>query len=337
MKVSELGEFELVELITRTINSFRNDTVESWQDLITGAGDDAAAWRGKNLIQIATTDALVENVHFTRDITGWADLGWKALAINLSDIAAMGGIPRYALVSIACPPETAVEDVLSFYRNMLELAKQQGIAIIGGDTDNTPHISVTLTAIGTIGESESLLTRSSARPGDSIAVTGFLGTAAAGYKMLSGKLEFDRETAELLKQAFLRPVPRVSEGRLLADMGIKTAIDISDGLIGDIKHICKASNAGARLKLEDIPIAPVVKANFGDESIHMAMTGGEDYELLFTGPVDTIDKIRKQTKCQISIIGEITRENPGEVLVLDHLGKVVNYKSGGWEHFAIRS
>jgi thiamine-monophosphate kinase len=264
---------------------------------------------------------------------GWADLGWKALAINLSDIAAMGGIPKYALVSLAIPPDTEVNDVLALYRGMLKLAKQHGVAIIGGDTDSTPHVSVTVTVLGNMGTGKNLLTRNTAQVGDLIAVTGYLGTAVAGYETLRRKLKFNNKTTAILKSAFLRPEPRIDEGQLLLKTGVKTAIDVSDGLISDLTHICKASRVSARIEAENVPIAPEVSAAFGNKALEMALSGGEDYELLFTGKPEIIEKVKQRAACPITVIGEIVPGKTGEVTVVDGTGKPLKLSKRGWEHF----
>ena len=332
MKVAELGEVRLVERIARLVNTAR-DKSDSGQNLIIGMGDDAAAWQGDNSIQLATVDALVEGVHFQPGMMGWADLGWKALAINLSDIAAMGGIAKYALVSLAIPPDTEVADGLAIYRGMLKLARQHGVTIIGGDTDSTPHVSITVTVLGRMGKNTKLLTRDTAKPGDLIAVTGFLGTAVAGYEILRGKLKFNAKSATTMKKAFLRPEPRLAEGQLLLKAGIKTAIDVSDGLIADLTHICKASGVSARIEAAKIPIAPTVTASFGAKALDMALSGGEDYELLFTGKPEAIEKVKQQAACPVTVIGEITAGKTDGVRVVDNTGKPIKSGKKGWEHF----
>jgi thiamine-monophosphate kinase len=332
MKVAELGEFGLVARIAKIINTSR-DKSESWQKLIIGMGDDAAAWQGDNSIQLAKVDALVQGVHFQTGIMGWADLGWKALAINMSDIAAMGGLPKYALVSLAIPPDTEVDDVLALYRGMLKLAKQHGVAIIGGDTDSTPYVSITVTVLGSMGRRKNLLTRNTAQPGDLIAVTGYLGTAVAGYETLRRKLKFNNKTSAILKSAFLRPEPRIDEGQLLLKTGIKTAIDVSDGLISDLTHICKASRVSARIEAEIVPIAPEMSAAFGNKALEIALSGGEDYELLFTGKPEIIAKVKQWAACPITVIGEILPGKTCEVTVVDSTGKPLKLSKKGWEHF----
>jgi thiamine-monophosphate kinase len=333
VKVSEIGEIALVELISNVINTSGEKKAKALQQLIIGIGDDAAAWYTGNNIQLATVDALVQNVHFTLDKTPWFELGWKALAVNLSDIAAMGGIPEYALVSLGLSPDIEVDNVIELYEGMMNLARQQNMTIIGGDTDSTPYVSITVTVLGNMGVDRHPLTRSSAKPGDFIVVTGWLGTAAAGLEMLNNNLKFDSETTAIFKQALFHPDPRIPEGQLLVKKGVKTAIDISDGLYADLKHICRASHTGAKVEVYKLPIDAPVKHSFQDKSLELAISGGEDYELLFTADINTIEKVRKHTKCPISIIGEMTQENIGEVIFSDEKGNIVKPDKKGWEHF----
>ncbi len=332
MKVSELGEFGLIELLAKMVFRSQDRQFASWQKLVTGIGDDAAVWRGDSSTQLATTDSLFQDVHFSLSTTPWKELGWKALAVNLSDIAAMGGVPRYALVSLALPGHTEVEDVTALYEGMIEVAQQFEVAIIGGDTSRAPLVSITITVLGEA-KDKALLTRAAARPGDKIAVTGYLGTAAAGLEMLARRLQFAPETTNQLKEAFLRPWPRVAEGQVLGEKGVKTAIDISDGLLADLKHVCDASQVGARVEIDRIPVHPAVKANFGSKALELALSGGEDYELLFTAGAETITKARETISCPVTVIGEIVADKAGEVTLVDIKGKPVHLDRAGWEHF----
>ena len=335
MKVSELGEFGLIDLLAKMISSSQNEQSAAYQQLILGIGDDAAAWHGEATNQLATTDSLFQDIHFTLETTPWKELGWKALAVNLSDIAAMGGIPQYALISLALPKDTEVEDVVALYQGMIELAQQFEVAIVGGDTCRAPLVSITITVLGSIKNRDNpMLTRSAAKPGDKIAVTGCLGTAAAGLEMLKNQLQFDAETTAELRNAFLHPLPRVAEGRLLVEQGVETAIDISDGLISDLKHICKASQVGACVEIDRVPISSVVRANFGDKALELALSGGEDYELLFTASAEVMDKVKEAASGYIAVIGEITADKIGEVALLDANGKPFHPGKTGWEHFS---
>jgi len=337
MKVSELGEFGLIDLLAKMANSARDKHLASWQQLIIGIGDDGAAWYGDASTQLATIDSFIQDVHFSLGIASWNELGWKALAANLSDIAAMGGIPRYALVSLALPGYTEVDDVTALYKGMIELAQEFGVAIIGGDTSSAPVVAITITILGgTRKRDKNMLTRSAAEPGEKVAVTGELGAAAAGLEMVNKQLQFNPEAAACLKNAYLHPYPRITEGQLLVEQGVKTAIDISDGLISDLKHICKASQVSARIEIDHVPIQPTVKANFGDKSLELALSGGEDYELLFTASTKIINKVRRAASCPITVVGEIVADRRGEVTLIDSKGNPFNLGTTGWEHFTTR-
>ena len=336
MKVSELGEFGLIDLLAKMVNSSQDKKLASWQQLITGIGDDAAAWHGDASTQLATVDCLIQDVHFSLDIVPWEDLGWRSMAANLSDIAAMGGIPRYALISLALPGYTEVDDVTAFYQGMIELAKQFGVAIVGGDMSRAPLVAITITILGSTGsQGNRILTRSAAVPGEQVAVTGFLGVASAGLEMLNRKLQFDSGITACLKQGFLRPYPRITEGQLLVEQGVKTAIDISDGLISDLNHICEASQVGARIEVDRVPVEPEVRASFGDKALELALSGGEDYELLFTGNPEVIGNVRKVASCPITVIGEIVADKEGGVVLVDSGGSTFHLNKGGWDHFTV--
>jgi thiamine-monophosphate kinase len=327
MKVSELGEFGLIDLLTEMVGGAKNER------LLIGIGDDAAAWKGDTSIQLASVDSFIEGVHFPPGIAPWKELGWKALAANLSDIAAMGGLPRYALVSLAMPEDTEVDDVKNLYSGMLELAKEHGVTIIGGDISRAPTIAITIAILGS-SQKKQVLSRSTARPGEFIAVTGELGAAAAGLEMLQQNLKFGPQASARFKQAFLHPTPRIAEGQLLAEQGVKTAIDISDGLIADLGQIGKASQVGARIEAERLPVEPMVKANFGKRALELALSGGEDYELLFTAEAKVIDKVKQAASCPITVIGEIVAGKG--VTVVDRQGNSIDVGKAGWEHFSSR-
>ena len=330
MKVSELGEFGLIDLLAKMITDSRIN--KSALDLIIGIGDDAAAWRCTAPIQLATVDSMVQDVHFSLEMTTWQELGWKSLAINLSDIAAMGGAPEYALVNLALPEDTEVEDIAELYRGMIELARQFKVSIVGGNISRSPQVAITITVLGS-SMNDSILYRSKARPGDTIAITGYIGSSKAGLEMLTKKLKFKPEDSQYLREAFLHPVPRIIEGQLLVKHGITTAIDISDGLLSDLRHICEASQVSAHVHIDRLPIHAVVEASFGEKAVEMALGGGEDYELLFTGNAATINKIKDEIQNPVTAIGEIMAGEPGKINLLDARGKPVKISSTGWRHF----
>ncbi len=337
MKVSELGEFGLIDLLAKIADRTRDNQSPAWQNLVIGIGDDAAAWRSDTSIHLVTVDSFIQDVHFSLDITPWQEAGWKALAVNLSDIAAMGGMPRYAVVSLALPDDTEVNDVTALYQGMTKLAQEFGVAIVGGDTSRAPQVALNITVLGsTPNKSGSMLTRSGAKLGDRIAVTGYLGAASAGLEMLSSKLRFDDEASAHLKQAFLHPHPRISEGKLLLEQGVRAAIDISDGLVSDLGHICQASQLGARLKVDSVPVDPAVRTRFGNRALELALAGGEDYELLFTASAEVIDKIRKIANCLITVIGDMVADKENKATLFDQRGNPFTLDRGGWEHFRQR-
>lgn len=332
MKLSEFGEFALIELIHDITGKFKNTKQSSWQQLLIGIGDDAAAWQGDSHIQLATTDSMVQGTHFDLNNITWEELGWKALAVNLSDIAAMGGTPKYALLSLALPGELEVENVAQFCHSVASLAAKFGVAIVGGNISTAPNIVINITVFGSA-KTRSILKRSTATPGEQIAVTGNLGLSAAGLKMFKEKISLDAQVAGILRKAHLQPVPKIKEGQILAQHGVKTAIDISDGLIADLEHICEASKVGAKIKVVQLPVHPMVKANFPDYH-ELALYGGEDYELLFTADKNIIVQVRKALNYPITIIGDIVEEGlPDRVTLLDHKGNTIPASNRGWEHF----
>ena len=332
MKVSELGEFGLIQRLARLLNQ---RGVDSSPQLALGIGDDAAAWEAQGRLQLGTTDTLVEGVHFIRGQATWRELGWKALSVNISDIAAMGGQPHYALVTLGLPPETEVEDMDELYEGMAEIAWAFGVVVAGGDLVRAPVIIISLALVGSAaGE---LLTRSAGRPADLVAVTGVLGGAGAGLRMLSQGLSLDQETALSLRTAFLRPLPRVEEGKALVRLGVRAAIDISDGLLNDLTHLCEASGLEARVEAGRVPVNPSAQKAFGDEALGLALSGGEDYELIFTAPPPLMARAVQTLKTPVTVIGQLVPGTPGKVTLVDERGKSIGRREGGWDHFTSRS
>ena len=327
MKVSELGEFGLIQLLSDIALGEGID-----RQLLVDVGDDAAAWRSDASTVLATTDTMVQGVHFTAEST-WEEVGWKAVAINLSDIAAMGGMPQYALVSLSLPGDTEVDDVTQLYQGMAEIAKQFRVAIAGGNLSTAPLPVITVMVIGQA-SGEGILTRSAATPGDSIAVTGYLGSSAAGLKMLTRGLQFDSQATAFLRRAHLQPQPRIAEGQMLARQGVRAAIDISDGLMADLGHVCKASKVGARIRIDQLPVHPLVRANFPEDALGFAVAGGEDYELLFAAGGEVIERVQRMADCPVTVIGEMVKGEPGEMTLIDKEGQPFQWDDKkGWEHF----
>ncbi len=331
MKLVDLGEFNLIDQLAGIVQKSGRPSALSWQNLVIGIGDDAAVWQNESSRTLATTDCLIEGVHFTKETTSWHDLGWKALAVNLSDVAAMGGRPLYALVTIGLPSELQADDVLELYAGMTELAEKSETAIVGGDVSTAPAVFINIAVIG--GTGKHLLTRSAARPGEVVAVTGYLGSAAGGLRLLQEHCKPDN-ISKTLCEAFLRPTPRLEIGALLTAEGVRCAIDVSDGLAADLGHICRQSGVGAVVETSRLPIHPALTALFGAEALTLALSGGEDYELLFTAPANTIERVAAKALCPVTIIGTVTSQNPGEIRLTDPNGKTLSLDHGGWQHFA---
>ena len=307
-----------------------------------GIGDDCAVLEpGAGRLVLATTDLLVEDVHFRRRYTTAADLGWKSLAVNLSDVASMGGRPRWALVALACPEDVTMEEAEGFYAGMLELARAHDVAVVGGDTSASPRgwvVNVTL-----LGEAvRAPVLRSTAKPGDLVAVTGALGRAAAGLAVLErGAAPAGVAAGELddVKTAHLRPTPRVSEGQWLAGAGGVTAmIDLSDGLATDLGHLCEESRVGAGVEVDRLPLhagARAVAAALGADPRAWATGGGEDYELLVTCHPGAFARLGEglatATGTRLTAIGELGPAAEG-VRYRDAAGREVAVVPG-FEHF----
>jgi thiamine-monophosphate kinase len=328
MKVAELGEFGLIELLAGIVSSGKPS-----QPILVGIGDDASVWQTDKANLLATTDALVQGVHFAAE-ADWTELGWKAMAINLSDIAAMGGIPQYALISLSLPGEIEVEKVRELYWGMKEAGDEFAVVIAGGNITSAPLTIITISLIG-MALNEGWLSRSSAKLGEQLAVTGCLGSSAAGLRALSQQLSLEPETMNFLRKAHFKPQPRVSQGQILVQQGVRTAIDISDGLLADLNHLCQSSQVGAKVRVDCLPIHPIVKQLFPQDSIGLALAGGEDYELLFTASPEIIKRVAESLDCPVSIIGEII-EGEG-INLIDEQGRPFPQVETGWEHFISRS
>jgi thiamine-monophosphate kinase len=334
MKVSAKGEFGLIDSLSKLIASNEKNVNQSRRELILGIGDDAAVWKPSNPCQIATVDSLVEGIHFTLQTITWRELGWKSVAVNLSDIAAMGGIPLYALISLGLPQNTDVADVEELYKGMLQVAGKYGVSILGGDTVSSPFVFISVTVIGCASNPRGkVLRRSAAQPGDIVAVTGELGASAGGLHMLLDKQKFPAKQASILRKAHVMPVPRIAEGQALAAAGVKAGMDISDGLVGDLIHICEMSKVGAVINVDRVPVSKALQKCYPEDALSLALTGGEDYELLFTAPPAIIKKLKKSNVVPFTVIGEITVARPGKVELKDAFGRAVKMTVKGWDHF----
>lgn len=335
MRVRDIGEFGLIARIARALPA-------PGARVVVGIGDDVAVLRtdGTRYI-LATCDIQVEDVHFLRGKISPRQLGRKAVAINVSDIAAMGGLPRFLLVSLVLPKETEVAFVDCLYEGMQEECTRWGTEIVGGNMAHSPDgIIVDVFLLGDV-EPEHLLRRSGARAGDQVLVTGTVGDSAAGLALvLHPEAPCTDEHREWVLNRHLTPTPRLYEGRAIARSRLATAmIDVSDGLASDIGHICEMSAVGVRLRADALPISSAARAvaeAVGADAQDWALFGGEEYELLFTAPPDRAtelaQRVSEETGTSVTVIGEITPPEEGMTLVrLD--GSVVPLRKGGWDHF----
>ncbi len=342
--VRDVGEFGLI----RALRDALPESVRTGDRLTVAIGDDAAVWTPKPGASIVvTTDSLIEDIHF-RLAPGWTDwrsLGHKALAVNLSDLAAMGATPGLATVSIGLRGTERVADLIDLYEGMGTLASRWSCLIAGGDIVASPAgFSLHITAIGEL-QGERILRRDSAKPGDVVAVSGTLGAAAAGLEILQLPPDDPRRTAttaDLLVAAHLRPSPRLDLSPILLDGGATSAMDLSDGLFGDLPKILEASDVAARIDETAIPVAAAVRALFPDRWFHLATRGGEDYELLFTAPPDRFTAIASaatQIQATVTPIGEIVASTPNHPrLELRHPdGTMSSITSGAFDHFSTGS
>ncbi len=335
MKIDQLGEFGLIDRIQSALP-------QPGRDVMVGIGDDVAVLRaGGERVLLATCDVQVEGTHFLRDAISPRDLGRKALAINLSDIAATGGTPRFALISLGLPRDLAVEYVDELYAGLRIEAERYGVDIVGGNISGSPSgLFVDITLLGEA-MPENVVLRSGAQVGDQILVTGTLGDAAAGVAMLlDPALTTTEAYAAAARARRDTPTPRVKEGIWIGASHMATAmVDISDGLAGDLGHLCERSGVGARLLAQNLPITranrDLAQVARGSE-LYFGLHGGEDYELLFTArPAQAAalaTQITDQTGTPVSIIGEILPEGEGMQLVLAD-GQVQPLRVRGWDHF----
>lgn len=326
MDLRSLGEFGLIDRIAARISPL--------QGVRRGIGDDAAAVEpSTGRIQLMTSDMLLEGVHFDLSYTPPELLGRKSLAVNLSDIAAMGGDPRWFLLSLALPSSLSLEFVDRFVTGLLSMADEHHVALIGGDTCSSR--SGLVINIALVGEQhpERVTYRTGARPGDLVCVTGTVGDSGLGLLQLRAGITDGGAVSR-----HLDPAPRCATGKALAEAGIPTAmIDLSDGLLADLGHILKLSAAGARIVTELVPLSSHFREaalRFAEDPLHLAMTGGEDYELLLTLPPDRLDdadSLALETGVPLTVIGEITSE-PG-LSVRDRDGKSHDAAIRGFSHF----
>jgi thiamine-monophosphate kinase len=334
MRVRDLGEFGLIARLASRLGTR--------PDVIVGIGDDAAVLDlGPDAVLIATTDAQVAGQHFSFDHSSPEDIGHKALAVNLSDIAAMGAEPLWALVSLVLPPDFPVALLDGIYAGVSALADRFGVAVVGGNVAATAGpLVVDLTVLGRCARGAAI-TRGGAHAGDLVLVTGSLGAAAAGVLSRVGEMahaEPDPAALATVRRAQTAPWPRVREGRALAATGVVSAmVDVSDGLVADLGHIAEASALGVTLDASSVPVdaaAQVVADAWGRDPLALALTGGEDYELVCCvradGARQALDAL-DALGCPGTVIGRIEADRAVRQLLID--GEAREWPAhGGWDH-----
>ncbi|MBX3328754.1 MAG: thiamine-phosphate kinase [Nitrospira sp.] len=317
--------------------------------LVRGIGDDAAvietsaqAWWH------LTTDLLAEGIHFDLKLVTPESVGYRAAMANFSDIAAMGAVPRYLLISLAIPSTVNRSHIYELYHGLMKACRLYDVALIGGDTSaSKAGLFLSITLVGTTSGRRALF-RHGAKVGDHIYVSGTLGDSLAGLKLLMNsttsqpsrkrKIEFSRSHRQFLVRRHSHPTARVSEGRWLNDRRLaSSAIDLSDGLSGDLRHLCEESRVGAEVELDKLPISPACRAyarTIGVSPIQLALTGGEDYELLFTASPRNCETIERQARTQgyrMTRIGTIQPERFGIQMTSD--GRTQPMPVTSYEHF----
>ena len=347
--VSEVGEFGLIDRLRDTLGD-----AASARDLVAGIGDDAAVYRvggagsdGPSRVHVVTTDALVEGVHFDRTYVPLRALGWKALATNVSDVAAMNARPRFATIALGLPNNLSVEGAEALYTGMAQACERYGLAVVGGDVTASARLTLSVTVIGEADEA-AVVYRRGARPGDLLCVTGDLGSAAAGLRvLLAGKdamtagdgASSDPPQPDLTEFAYaverqLMPQARLDRVEAWAEAGVRPTalIDVSDGLASEAHHLSQAGTVGAVIDGGLLPVhvqTALAAQRFDERPEAFVLYGGEDYELLFTIPEAEASKLAADT---YAVVGQIVDPGEGVVLRLPD-GNRVPLEAAGFRHY----
>lgn len=333
-KISELGEFGLIELLT-------NDLKIKHKNTIKGVGDDAAVIAHGDICSVITTDLLVEGIHFNLIYTPLKHLGYKAVVVNLSDVYAMNALPKQITVSIAVSSKFTVEHIEQIYEGIKLACDQYNVDLVGGDTSSSlTGLAISITAIGEA-KKEDIVYRDTARVNDVLCVSGNLGASYMGLQLLEREKEIFKtnpdfqpslEGNDYILQRQLKPEARKEIIESFKEMGIKPTamIDISDGLSSEIMHICKNSDVGCKIFQDKIPIdenTERMAKEFNMEPLIAALNGGEDYELLFTININDLAKV--ESNPMIHPIGHIADKKHGAVLITN-AGQSIELKAQGW-------
>lgn len=333
MRIQELGEFGLIERIRKVSGRYSGHP-----EILLGIGDDCAAVKYlKGGCLLFTTDTLVENIHFSKKYYSYYDIGYKVIAVNLSDIAAMGGIPQYCLVTLGLPHNLKVHEVDGIFRGINALCSEFDVKVIGGDIIKSPEsLFISVTAIGKTATGSGIK-RNGAKPGDIIFTTGTFGDSAAGFFILKKGIPGWGN----LEKKHLRPVPRIKEGLFIANTkSANSMIDSSDGFDKSVRFICQESRVGCEIDLDKIPVSAEFKTFTSDFRLEftplkagtsdLILFGGEEYELIFTAPESKKHLFEKH----FSPVGKITKNKT--IVYTDSKGKRINIKNCGFDHFTTR-
>ncbi|MGH8907408.1 MAG: thiamine-phosphate kinase [Egibacteraceae bacterium] len=317
-----MGEFGLIARIAPLLDT-------SGGDVVIGHGDDAAVIRVGGLQAVIAVDVVVEGVHFRRGLSSWDDVGWKAVAVNVSDLAAMGADPIAAVVGLCLPSDIAEGDVVALYQGLRAACDRWGLRLVGGDTVSGPALVVSVTVLGGV-EPDAAVTRAGARLGDRLVVVGALGAASAALAQVNGGIEPD----PALLAAHRRPVALPQAGRVLAAHGARAMIDVSDGLGADLGHVCEASGVGARVSAAALPVAPGALKVGGWE---LVCGGGEDFALVAALPPKRAEAAALRAGAAegvpAAVVGEIVEPGAGAVLELPD-GGMLALDRMGYDHFS---
>ncbi|MBI5555374.1 MAG: thiamine-phosphate kinase [Elusimicrobia bacterium] len=329
LTLGRIGEFGLIQRATRIFGR------PARPGLIKGIGDDTAVVKvGHNKALVFTTDMLIEDIHFSLKYEGFFDIGWKALAVNISDVASMGATPTWGVISVGVPVGIPVDSVDKLAQGVAILARKHRIGIIGGDTVKSPdRLVVNIALLGDAAEKD-IIYRQGAQPGEALFVTGRIGEAAAGLEIIRGgqrsAVSGQQKNKKYLIHRYLRPEPRIKESILIVKNQLASSmIDISDGLHLSVKLLCAQSKVGANIYLNKIPLNNQLSTINYQQALQWALSGGEDYELLFTVP-------RQKVKKALELfphgwIGKVTTGSA--IKILDQSGREITTRNTGYEHF----
>ena len=344
--VADVGEFGLIDRLADTLGD-----AASAKDLVVGIGDDAAVYRvggagsdGASRVHVVTTDALVEGVHFDRTYVPLRALGWKAVAVNVSDVVAMNARPRFATVALGLPNTLSVEGAEALYTGVAQACERYGLAVVGGDTTAAARLTISVTVIGEAREDE-VVTRAGARPGDLLCVTGDLGSAAAGLQVLiagkdvaggDGAAEVRPDLTEFayVVERQLMPQARLDRVETWAQAGVRptSLIDVSDGLASEAHHLSQAGTVGAVVDGGLLPVhvqTALAAQRYDARPEAYVLYGGEDYELLFTLAEADAPKLAADT---YAVVGQVVGPDEGVTLRLPD-GNRVPLQAGGYKHY----